>query len=156
MTKTGLAEMATNDWQACKGEVGHLVHRLRWHRRSTRLRRGALLATLAIVTVCGNYFYSDVATELAVKATGSPCDHYAQELRAFYCDKSLNELDSAFWEHLSKCHDCQRDLQFFGGIYPHSQFAHSSHHNKRAQATTTSHHISLDEVLRQATIAARH
>ncbi len=154
MTKATSAEMTSADWQACKGEVGHLVHRLRWHRRSTRLRRGALLATLAIVTVGGNYFYSDVAAELSVEASGSPCDHYAQELRAFYCDKSLNELDPGFWVHLSKCPDCQRDFRFFGGI-SHSHVAHASRHDKRAQSPTASHHISLEELLKQATFAAR-
>jgi hypothetical protein len=155
MIKTSPSEDATGDWQACKGEVGHLVHRLRWRRRSTRLRRGGLLATLVIVTVCGNYFYSDVATELSVKASGSPCDHYTQELRAFYCDKSLNELDAGFWEHLSRCPDCQRDFRFFGGISHNHVVAHASPNNKRAQAPTASHPISLEEVLRQATFAAR-
>ena len=58
-------------WHDCDGEVGHLVHRLKWRRRSTRLRRGALIATLCMVTVCGNYFYSDVSTALSIEATGS-------------------------------------------------------------------------------------
>lgn len=148
------AEKASDAWQSCQGEVGHLVHRLRWRRRSTRLRRGALLAMLAVVTVGGNYFYSDVATELSVKATGSPCDHYTQELRAFYCDKSLNELEPAFWEHLSKCPDCQREFRFFGRIARH-HYAHISRHDKRAETGTPIRRISLEDLLHQATFAAR-
>src|SRR5579864_8953002 len=106
VTKTG----TTGDgWETCNGEVGKLVHRLRWRRRSQRLRRAALFAVLAFVSIGGNFVYSDVATEFSVKATGSPCDHYAQELRAFYCDGTRGELETKFWEHLSKCRDCQRD-----------------------------------------------
>jgi hypothetical protein len=141
------------DWRVCEGEVGHLVHRLRWRRRSSRIRRGALLATLAIVTLCGNYFYSDVATELAIKASGKPCDHYAQELRAFYCDKSLGELDTQFWEHLSRCPDCQRDFRFFGSISRHA-VAHALPHDKGAHSPGSGHSISLDQLLQQATFAA--
>ena len=154
MSTANPAQTATDAWQSCKGEVGQLVHRLQWRRRSSRLRRGALLATLAVVTVGGNYFYSDVATVLSAKATGSPCDHYCQELRAYYCDKSLNELDPAFWEHLSKCPDCRREFQFVGGI-SHTHFAHASHHDKRAQTSTAPGNISLEELLKQATFAAR-
>jgi len=151
--KTTSAETVAGDWHACEGEVGHLVHRLRWRRRSSRLRRGALLATLALVTVSGNYFYSDVATELAIKASGKPCDHYAQELRAFYCDKSSGELDPQFWVHLPKCPDCQRDFKFFDSIGKRS-IAHVSHQNKGVHSPRVSHPISLEQLLQQATFAA--
>jgi len=154
MISENRAALATDAWQTCTGEVGQLVHHLRWRRRSARLRRGALLATLALVTVGGNYFYSDVATELSVKATGSPCDHYTQELRAYYYDKSISDLEPGFWEHLSKCRDCQREFQFVGGI-SHTHFAHVSHNDKRAQSGTLPGRISLEELLRQATFAAR-
>jgi hypothetical protein len=142
------------DWHVCTGQVGELVHRLRWRKRSTRLRRGGLLATLAMITVFGNYFYSDVATELSVKASGSPCDHYAQELRDFYSNRSLYELEPAFWEHLSKCPDCQRDFRFFGGI-SHTHFSHAWPSSKPAKTPAPNRHISLDELLKQATLAAR-
>ena len=112
-----------------------------------------VLAVLAIVTIGGNYVYSDVATVLSVRATGSPCDHYDQELRAFYCEKSLSELDDAFWIHLAKCPDCQREFRFFGGIAPH-RLDHLGPHNKHGQ-TNGGHRISLDELLKQATFAAR-
>jgi hypothetical protein len=140
------AETPASQWQQCAGEVNRLVHHLRWRRRATHLRRGALLAILAVVTIGGNYYYSDVATILSVKATGSPCDHFDQELRAFYCDKSLSELDQSFWIHLAKCPDCQKEFRFFGGISPHP--------HKHGQADTN-HQISLDDLLRQATLAAR-
>ena len=153
MIKATHAEPKSNAWQNCEGEVGHLVHQLRWHRRAARLRRTALLTVLVIVTIGGNYVYSDVATVLSVKATGSPCDHYDQELRAFYCEKSLSELDDAFWIHLAKCPDCQREFHFFGGIAPH-RFNHIGPNHKHRQ-TDTDHHISLDELLKQATFAAR-
>jgi hypothetical protein len=148
-------QLPADEWQSCKGEVGQLVHRLRWQRRSTQLRRGALLATLAMLTVGGNYYYSDVATELSVKASGSPCDHYSQELRAYFCDKSISDLDPSFWEHFSKCPDCRREFKFFGGI-SHTHLAHVSNAQKRAETDGTTHHISLDELLKQATFAARH
>jgi hypothetical protein len=150
--KSTPAEAVAGNWQACEGEVGQLVHRLRWRRRSSRLRLGALLATLALVTLSGNYFYSDVATELSIKASGKPCDHYAQELRAFYCDKSLGELDPQFWEHLSKCPDCQRDFRFFGSI-SNSSVAHASP-SKKARALHSSHPISLEQLLQEGTFAA--
>jgi hypothetical protein len=153
MIKATQAEARSNEWQNCDGEVGRLVHQLRWRRRATRLRRGTLLAVLAIVTIGGNYVYSDVATVLSVRATGSPCDHYDQELRAFYCEKSLSELDDAFWIHLAKCPDCQREFRFFGGIAPH-RLDHLGRHNKHGQ-TNGGHRISLDELLKQATFAAR-
>jgi len=151
--KTTSAATVAGDWQACEGELGQLVHRLRWRRRSSRLRRGALLATLAFVTFSGNYFYSDVATELAIKATGKPCDHYSQEMRAFYGEKSQGELDPQFWEHLPKCPDCQRDLKFFGSIAHHSM-AHVSPQNKGVHSPRAMHPISLEQLLQQGTIAA--
>jgi hypothetical protein len=154
MIKASQAKMASNEWQNCEGEVGRLVHHLRWRRRAARVRGAVLLAILAVVTVGGNFYYSDVATVLSVRATGSPCDHFDQELRAFYCDKSLSELDQAFWVHLAKCPDCQREFRFFGGIADH-RIAHLARHNQRTQLDTTSHHISLDELLKQATFAAR-
>jgi hypothetical protein len=142
-------------WESCNGDVGKLVYRLRWRRRSLRLRRAALLAVLAFVSIGGNYVYSDVATELSVKATGSPCDHYAQELRAYYSDKSIGDLEPAFWEHLSKCPDCQREFRFVGGI-SHHQMAHSAKHGQGANAAKSlPGHISLDDLLKQATLAAR-
>jgi hypothetical protein len=151
--KSKSAETVAGDWHACAGEVGHLVHRLRWRRSSSRMRRGALLATLALVTVYGNYFYSDVATALSIKVSGKPCDHYSQELRAYYCDKSLNDLEPKFWEHVAKCPDCQRDFKFFDGIYQH-HLAHVSPQDKRAHSPGAHHPISLEELLKQATVAA--
>jgi hypothetical protein len=146
--------MSGDGWASCQGEVGKLVHRLRWRRRSQRLRRAALLAVLAFVSIGGNYVYSDVATELSVKATGSPCDHYAQELRAYYSDKSLGELEPAFWEHLAKCPDCQREFRFVGCIAL-KHMGHSAKPEKRGTAKTLPGHISLNDLLKQATLAAR-
>ena len=121
MIKATHAESRSNEWQNCDGELGRLVHQLRWRRRASRLRRTALLTVLAIVTIGGNYVYSDVATVLSVKATGSPCDHYNQELRAFYCEKSLSELDQAFWVHLSEVPLIARgNFAFFGRYCPAS------------------------------------
>ena len=154
MTNEKTSTMTGESWESCNGEVGKLVHRLRWRRRSQRLRRAGLLAVLAFVSIGGNYVYSDVATQLSVKATGSPCDHYAQELRAYYADKSLGELEPAFWEHLSRCPDCQREFRFVGGI-SHRPAPHAAKHEHRADAKGLSGHISLDELLRQATLAAR-
>jgi hypothetical protein len=144
----------SDGWDSCNGEVGKLVHRLRWRRQSQRLRRAALLAILAFVSIGGNYVYSDVATELSVKATGSPCDHYAQELRAYYADRSLGDLEPAFWEHLAKCPDCQREFRFVGGISIR-HVLHSAKQDKRADAKSLPGHISLDDLLKQATLAAR-
>jgi hypothetical protein len=141
-------------WESCNGEVGKMVHRMRWRRRSQRLRRAGLLAILAFVSIGGNYVYSDVATELSVKATGSPCDHYAQELRAYYSDKSLGEIEPAFWEHLAKCPDCQREFRFLGGI-SHPHYAHAAKHSQPAHGKTVPGRISLDDLLKQATLAAR-
>jgi hypothetical protein len=154
MINANRSTMTGDAWETCNGEVGKLVHRLRWRRRSQRLRRAGLLAVLAFVSIGGNYVYSDVATELSVKATGSPCDHYAQELRAYYSDKSLGELEPAFWEHLSRCPDCQREFRFVGGI-SHHQASHAAKHDHRADAKALSGHISLDDLLKQATLAAR-
>ena len=148
--------MTGGDWQTCNGEIGHLVHRLRWRRRSQRLRRGALLLVLAMVTCCGNYFYSDVATELAIKASGGkPCDHYSQELRDFYCDHRIGELETKFWEHLSKCPDCQRDFRFYAGI-SRKTFAHSSLHEKGARHPQSNRPISLEELQHEALLGAAH
>ena len=120
-------DQTADSWRPCTGEVAHLVQKLRWRRRANRIRQGSLVATLVLIVVFGNYFYSDVATELSVKATGSPCDHYTQELRAFYCDGTRGELETKFWEHLSKCRDCQRDFSFYGSI-GHAGSAWAAHH----------------------------
>jgi hypothetical protein len=154
MTNANPSTTAGDAWESCNGEVGKLVHRLRWRRRSQRLRRAALLSVLAFVSIGGNYVYSDVATEFSVKATGSPCDHYAQELRAYYSDKSLGELDPAFWEHLSRCPDCQREFHFLGGI-SNCPVNHPAKHDHRVDAKALPGHISLDDLLKQATLAAR-
>lgn len=136
-------------WRSCEGEVDRLVHRLRHRRRSDRVRRSALAASLALLVVAGNYFYSDVVTALSIRATGSPCDHYTQELRAFYCDESCNELETKFWEHVSKCPDCQRELEFCGQI-AHSSAVHPRGHSV-AKATRP---ISLDELMKNVPLAA--
>lgn len=154
MINVNRAGTTSDGWEACHGEVGKMVHRMRWRRRSQRLRRAALFAVLAFVSIGGNYVYSDVATELSVKATGSPCDHYAQELRAYYSDKSLGEIDPAFWEHLSKCPECQREFRFLGGIAGRHH-TEAAMHNRSAHTNSLPGHISLDDLLKQATLAAR-
>ncbi len=103
-------------WHDCAGEVGRLVRRLRWRRRSTQIRIGALVAILIGIALTGNYFSSAVESSIELKFTGRPCTHYVEEMRAVYCDHSAPDLDEAFWNHVAKCPDCERDLNFYGAI----------------------------------------
>ena len=146
-----------DQWRRCDGEISQVVHRLRWRRRTTRIRTAALFVMLLVVSVGGSYFRSEIDAKLAIQATGSPCDHYMEEIRGFYCDRTQYELEPKLWEHIAHCRDCGRDFLFFGGIahsgHPHvsKPNADSAHFGTAAPATA-----SFEWILREGTLAAQH
>lgn len=145
-------EREVGGWRTCDGEVGKLVHRLRWRKRSAQIRRTALLATLVALTLSGSYFYSDVVTEMEVGMTGSRCVHYSEEIRAFYCDKSQSELEPKLWEHISTCPDCRREFGFFSGI-SQARVARATPIKRSVQLDAEPLRISFEQITRGATLA---
>jgi len=139
-------------WRTCDGEVGKLVHRLRWRKRSAQFRRSALLVTFVALTLSGSYFYSDVVTAFEVGMTGSPCVHYSDELRAYYCDKSQSELEPKLWEHISNCPDCRREFGFFSGI-SQARVARATPNKRSVQLESEPLRISFEQIAGGATLA---
>jgi len=146
------AECEAGGWRTCDGEVGKLVHCLRWRKRSAHIRQTALLVTFVALTLSGSYFYSDVVTEIEVGMTGSPCTHYSEELRAFYCDKSRSELEPKLWEHISTCRDCRREFGFFSGI-SQARIARVTPNKRSVQLEAQPLRISFEQIAGGATLA---
>jgi hypothetical protein len=147
------------DWQACGGEVRGLVRRLRWRRRSHQVREIVAVVFVALVPLAlcfSSSVKSFLTSEIELKVAAAPCGYYADEMRAYYCDKSRSDLPSELWVHLAHCPNCSQDLVFYGGIAQcrpghragpgHS--AHAEHDAKQA--------VGLMRLLAEGTLAVHH
>ena len=143
------------EWRHCHGEVGHLVHGLRWRTRRAILRRSALLATFAMVAVGSRFYKPEVEAQLENRATGSACAHYSDEMRDYFCEKTRAELEPKLWDHISHCPECQRELGFFRGI-SESSVARASWPKASAHIPGHQHPVSaFEQFLQGATLATR-
>lgn len=140
------------EWHECDGEVGRLVHQLRWRRRATPVKRGALVLGILLLFVPLHYFFSDAISEIEANVTGCTCDHYMEEMRDFYCEKSRDRLDVKLWEHLSTCRDCRKTFTLYTRI-ARTSVARASVNGNRTHTTSPKHPISLEQLLKGATFA---
>jgi hypothetical protein len=140
------------EWHNCDGEVSRLVQRLRWRRRSGRIRQGTLFGLLAFAVFAGSYLYPEMVVRMEASATGSNCEHYMQQMRAFYCEGSGVDLDPALWEHLATCSDCRRSLSLYGNMSSW-RMAHSPRREHAHAEPGQTHRLKVDPSLGSALFA---
>jgi hypothetical protein len=133
------------EWRAAGGEVGRMVRRLRWRRRSQRASKAALLVLVVLAPVSLAYWTSVelfLTSQIELRVASAPCTYYEGEMLAYYSDKSRSDLPPQLWEHISTCSDCSKDLMFYGGIAQsqdgHSRKAHQSVHVHRGTKSAVS------------------
>lgn len=144
------------EWRSCQGEVGSVVHGLRWRTRRAVLRRGAFLAVFATVAISSRAYYSEVVAQLENRATGSPCAHYTDEMRDYFCEKTRADLEPKLWDHISHCAECQREMGFYCGISESSVVRSSPRPESSAHIPGHQHPISaFEQILESATLATR-
>jgi hypothetical protein len=108
-----------DEWRACGGEVGRMVRRLRWRRRSQRASKAALMVLVVLAPVSLAYWTtveSFLTSQIELRVASAPCTYYEDEMLAYYSEKSRSDLPPQLWEHIATCSACSKDLIFYGGI----------------------------------------
>jgi hypothetical protein len=108
-----------DEWHASGGEVGRMVRRLRWRRRSQRASKAVLMVLVVLAPVSLAYWTSVelfLTSQIELRVASAPCTYYEDEMLAYYSEKSRSDLPPQLWEHIATCSDCSKDLMFYGGI----------------------------------------
>jgi hypothetical protein len=144
------------EWHASGGEVGRMVRRLRWRRRSQRASKVALMVIVVLAPVSLAYWTSVelfLTSQIELRVASAPCTYYEDEMLAYYSEKSRPDLPPQLWEHIATCSACSKDLVFYGGIAQSKD-----NHRAKAQPSAHVHHgagsaVSLTELWAEGTLA---
>jgi hypothetical protein len=160
MTKLNQSTVSRpDDWRTCGGEVSHLVRRLRWRHRTHQARGFVAVMFVALVPLAlcfSTPVKSFLTSEIELNVASAPCAYYQDEMRAYYCDKSRSDLPTELWEHLATCHDCGRDLVFFGGIAQADGKSHIHANHSALHQQGPKRAVGLLRLFAEGTLAIRH